>query len=333
MNAAYEIVENLEILGLTPGSTLKEIRSAFRSLARTCHPDVAGPQSEKAFERITGAYMLLKNLSPELLQNPPVPREKAGKSRSRSPFSWKRREPDREKTQRTARDEAPGSEDEHIRGLRLEKALLDAELEMAKLRQQLKTQEEESEVGKLILRLSSTHPTVRMLAVSASVEWIRSPVLQNAVDDMLRRFPPDRDMMLLIPNLARDRELHLRFATVIAGRAGSLDEAAALLFLQWTGALRERGPLLAKFLAHPSHAVLTGTLQRWPAKHPVPDDLSLLRLLRIDDEDILLPLLRLLRGAPAPVWARPRLKNLADAHPSPGVRVWARSIVGSADLV
>ena len=49
MNAAYEIVENLEILGLTPGTTLKEIRSAFRSLARTCHPDVAGPQSEKAF--------------------------------------------------------------------------------------------------------------------------------------------------------------------------------------------------------------------------------------------------------------------------------------------
>ena len=225
------------------------------------------------------------------------------------------------------------SEDEHIRALRLEKALLDAELEMAKLRQQLKTQEEESEVGKLVLRLSSTHPTVRMLAVSASVEWIRSPVLQNAVDDMLRRFPPDRDMMLLIPNLARDRELHLRFATVIAGRAGMLDESAALLFLQWTGSLRERGPLLAKFLAHPSHAVLTGTLQRWPAKHPVPDDLSLLRLLRIDDEEILLPLLRLLRGASVPVWARPRLKNLADAHPSPGVRVWARSIVGSADLV
>ena len=335
MSAAFDIVENLEILGLVPGSTMKDIRSAFRRLALTCHPDIAGPQSEKAFERITGAYMLLRNLSPELLLNPPAPDEKRKKSRSGSPFARERGGQTRRKTSRAEGTETTANEDEHIRDLRLEKALLDAELGMARLRRHLETKEEESEIGRLTLRFTSSHPSVRLLAVTASARWIAFPLLQGALEDMLRRFSPDREMLLLVSDLSSDRDLQSRLAAAIASRAVALDEDVALLFLQWIGAIRERGDFLAKFLAHPSQRVIAGALQRWPAKHPLPDDLSLIRLLRIDDEAVLLPLLRLLRGTAArvPAWARARLRNLSENHPSQGVRVWARSIVGSPALL
>ncbi len=48
-----------EILGLEPGASFEQIRSAYRHLARQVHPDIAGADSSTRFIRINRAYETL----------------------------------------------------------------------------------------------------------------------------------------------------------------------------------------------------------------------------------------------------------------------------------
>ena len=48
------------ILGVSPSASTAEIRSAYRKLARQCHPDVsASPDANARFARINEAYHIL----------------------------------------------------------------------------------------------------------------------------------------------------------------------------------------------------------------------------------------------------------------------------------
>ena len=49
-----------ETLGLSSDATWDEVKRAFRRLARTYHPDIAGPSGARKFAEITEAYMTLK---------------------------------------------------------------------------------------------------------------------------------------------------------------------------------------------------------------------------------------------------------------------------------
>ena len=51
---------NFKILGLSADASWDEIKSAFRHLARTYHPDIAGTDGARKFSEITEAYMTLK---------------------------------------------------------------------------------------------------------------------------------------------------------------------------------------------------------------------------------------------------------------------------------
>ena len=55
MGLPLGLAESFDILGVKPGDNPGEIRSAFRRLALTCHPDVAGSKHAARFERIEGA--------------------------------------------------------------------------------------------------------------------------------------------------------------------------------------------------------------------------------------------------------------------------------------
>ena len=66
-----EIIASLRTLGLDAGATGEEIHSAFRHLARELHPDITGSKSDFRFKQITGAYNVLKNLTPEELASLP----------------------------------------------------------------------------------------------------------------------------------------------------------------------------------------------------------------------------------------------------------------------
>ena len=68
MNLFGEVKASLRALGLEPGATEADVRSAFRRLALTCHPDVVGQGGALRFQQITGAYSLLKGLAPDELR-------------------------------------------------------------------------------------------------------------------------------------------------------------------------------------------------------------------------------------------------------------------------
>ena len=51
------------ILGVSQSETPARIRARYRDLARTLHPDVAGPQSTSAFQNISEAYAVLTDPS------------------------------------------------------------------------------------------------------------------------------------------------------------------------------------------------------------------------------------------------------------------------------
>ena len=53
------VAEALKVLELEPGATHDQARTAFRRLARLVHPDVAGPQSQSAMQRLIVAREVL----------------------------------------------------------------------------------------------------------------------------------------------------------------------------------------------------------------------------------------------------------------------------------
>ncbi len=64
-----EIIASLHVLGLEAGAGTEDIHSAFRRLARELHPDVTGQKSSFRFQQVTGAYTVLKNITPEELES------------------------------------------------------------------------------------------------------------------------------------------------------------------------------------------------------------------------------------------------------------------------
>jgi len=62
--------EPYRVLGVRPGASPEEITRAFRRLARTRHPDVAGPGAEPEYRRIRDAYERLTGPDRESADDP-----------------------------------------------------------------------------------------------------------------------------------------------------------------------------------------------------------------------------------------------------------------------
>ena len=68
----HDLDASFRTLGLSPGASWDEVKRAFRCLARSCHPDVAGPSASLEFQKITSAYMTLRE---NAYKNPALERE------------------------------------------------------------------------------------------------------------------------------------------------------------------------------------------------------------------------------------------------------------------
>lgn len=57
-----EVEDLYAVIGLSMGATAEEIRSAYRSAARACHPDAApGPEAAERFALVSKAYSVLRD--------------------------------------------------------------------------------------------------------------------------------------------------------------------------------------------------------------------------------------------------------------------------------
>lgn len=330
MGVVLELTDCFEILGVQPGAHLREIRSAFRRLALSCHPDIAGPQNAKQFETIAAAYAQLKSATPAQISELVKKQRTHGNSEKGSPFSWRKSPPRRQKGERW--DERERESSKRVRDLLLEKALVEAELSMARILEKATRKDEQRTSPSLAKRLVSAHPGVRALALGALAGSPPEKAVFSAMIEMLRMWPPDDDTVEHILLLDFSGEQKADIAAALSAQSALLSEASALALLRWVALLPVKMSVVRKLLSHPSPRVLSQALARWSEKS-LPDDLTLIRLLRREEDEVLVPLLRILKDRNVPVWAYGRVKILAENPVSSAVRVWAQSIVRAQNLV
>jgi curved DNA-binding protein CbpA len=176
MKVSVEISHNLRILGLSPGATPSEVRSAFRRLARTCHPDIAGRHSARRFEQITGAYTFLKNLPQDELfpsesgtPGAPAPEPARRKWQWKNLFSWHRKRKEFQETERERRKRVMEEAEEKLRRARsgrVDVVLSRAERAADSLLKRLERETRNYDARHLALRLQSGQLQIRHLALS-----------------------------------------------------------------------------------------------------------------------------------------------------------------------
>jgi hypothetical protein len=313
-----ELESRFRVLGIGPASDWDAVKSAFRRLARTCHPDVAGPESSARFAEINEAYMDLKGylLSGKTPQAP-LRRERTPSRKGRpGPFRTKEREQGR-------------SEEPHRR---VRQALDEATRRVESLLRQA-TEQKGASLSSHLERLRSVHPAVILLALDGLAdrrgdEKVRKGLVELLSRPGLEREIVDRVVSMIGPD---DGDLFIR----LGRKAAQIEAGTALPLLRSLRSLRRGGgneDLLSPWLVHPAEKVLAEVLAQWPLTASLPDDLTLSRLLRRQEESILIPLLRLLHRHGAPAWAFFSLRKLAADHPATAVRVWARSVVSRGDV-
>jgi hypothetical protein len=209
---------------------------------------------------------------------------------------------------------------------------VEAELSVARLLEKVRSAGGRKSSSQVVRRLLGVHPGVRLLALGSLARKTEDREIFAALLEMVRLWPVDEDVLdhLILLDYSPDRRR--KMAAALADRSSSMPEGAALAFIRWVSPLPGRTAFLGKVLSHPSARVLSAALSLWSGS-TLPDDLALLRLMKRDEDDILLPLLRVLKSRGAPPWAGPRLTALSEKHPSAAVRVWARSIVRAENLV
>ena len=295
VNLSAEVAYSLRVLGLAPGATAADVRSAFRRLARTCHPDVAGRQGSFRFQEITGAYTFLKGLSAEELKRCPTGtsvRQPARRSWP-DPFAWYRRRAERAQARAEAVREAERQEEERrsrMRGERVVRVLERYERALSEHWAQVEEEADRGFLGELLVRLASPVAAVRHLALGRLGTLANRAEILRALGELLSRHEIDDRTARLVADLPLRPECRRRLAEELACRAGDMPDPllSALLGLR-TGVEPDPG-LMDRYLAQTKAGGAALLLRYWPGCVP-PSDKVLLRLLNRDDEHVLVPLL------------------------------------------
>lgn len=332
---------NFKILGLSPDANWDEVRSAFRRLARTYHPDIAGPEGTRRFTEITEAYMTLKEtLSPGV----------AGESRRSSPsgsvvreetedgasWLWRlwekiaaffRGDGAAEYAHETGEGEIPP-----VRVRFIGSILSRAETDLLNLTARRAERKNRSKTEDIVRRLRSRHPEVVLLALKKLSARDAAGDVKAALEEHFAEGVPTSEVLEGILSLLSASPAASGFARMLASRAKEYSAHDAQAVLKWFRLHKIPKECYAAFLSHPLNSVIAATLNRWPSSETLIDVPDVVSLLRSDDENILIPLLRIIKKEKLPIWVIGVITKLASEYPSPAVRVWASAIVRERNL-
>ena len=329
VNLSAEVTYSLRVLGLAPGATAADVRSAFRRLARTCHPDVTGRQGSYRFQEITGAYTLLKGLPAEELKRCPFGASVRQPARRPwpDPLAWYRRRAERAQAEAEAVREAERREEERrsrMRDERVGRVLDRYERALSAHWAQVEAAADRGFLGELLVRLASPVAAVRYLALGRLGTLANREEVLRAVGELLRRHEIDDRTARLVAGLPLRPECRRRLAEESACRAGDMPDLLLSALLGLRMGIEPDPGLMDRYLGRAKAGGAALLLRYWPGGVS-PSDKVLLRLLDQDDERVLVPLLCAMKQR-FPMAAhrfRERLEALWE-HPSPAVRVWSR---------
>jgi hypothetical protein len=327
-----------ETLGLSSDATWDDVKRAFRRLARTYHPDVAGPSGARKFAEITEAYMALKETASPGLGKIPARRapdiradREAGHGESIFKRLWRmirsffsKRETEEEDS---AKDGVSLAAARFIGG-----AIARAESEMYAVLSRREEFASRTKSDAIIRRLKSSRPAVTLLALRRlSRSGINDEAASAAVEHFRRNMPCGEVLEVLLDVFSNSpkRDDMVRALLLYATR---FSEQEAVMILGRLKRWKAKVEFMRPFLLHKSPAVIAGALSGWPEGSVSGERSELTLLLCKDDETILIPLLRLLKKEHLPRWAGTRLLSLMREHPSAAVRVWASAIVRDQKL-
>ena len=336
MNASIKTIHNLRILGLSSDATLPEIRSSFRRLARTYHPDIAGRQGARKFEQITGAYSFLKGLTPDELSQytaksikPKTILKKRDETWA-NPLAWhkKRRErllAEEEKARRAAQEAQ--EKFQSARCARIDLILDRGERSVESLLSLIEEKMQNCNIQDPILRLSSGIPEVRHIALSRLGSNVNQHELLDAVITLLQKWDIDEKTARLVCMLPLTPESHRILIKKLVARAGVLPDFLLTHLLGLRTSQEPDVEILERYIQTASATGAAIILRHWP-KGSFVSPATLRLLLSREDEVVLIPLLSAMkqRSVPCPPWGCEHLKRLS-AHSNVAVRVWAKALL------
>lgn len=334
MNLFGEVRASLRALGLEPGATEADVRSAFRRLALTCHPDVVGQGGALRFQQIAGAYSLLKGLAPDELRHLSGAgwRQRSLVKRRASTFlDWYRNRRDRARQEAEEARRAEQAEERRQaeeRSERVDRVLEQYDRSLSRRLERMSKSADAAQLNDVLSRLRSSVAEVRRIALGRVGTLINRSEVRQAVSDLLCRWDVDEKTARLVGALPMEAAVLRRLAADVASRADQFPNSLVMSLL----ALRRRDvlpdPLLMeRYLVLVRPECVAAILRYWPDDSS-PSDAALRRLLDSEDAQVLVPLLAAMkqRFPHAVPRFRGRLKELLE-HPAPAVRVWCRVLL------
>ena len=260
-----EIIASLRTLGLDAGATSEDIRTAFRRLALELHPDITGSKSDFRFKQITGAYNVLKNLTPEELASLPPTVQK------RNIYDYysetKKQRADSEKVD----------------------AILDKYEQEIKAYYSSKSVNEDSDMEAIIFRLKSQNPGVINATLKHSLNLANKVEFRRALVEILKRPVIDESTAEITSSFPFDDMTRKLIAMDSSENAQNFPTVLII------GLIGNDSDVMESFLLHVKPDDVAVILRRWPAGKAMSQGV-VRKLLDSDDARILVPILGTMRS-------------------------------------
>ena len=333
-NLSYKINSCFNILDLKPGADARQIRSAFRYLARTHHPDVAGVLSTKKYEQIANAYIFLKNLTLEELSLYEAQLKRPKKNLESFFDGWKKKQAKKEAA-REAEEAAKETREREIYD-RVDLILNKCANEIDLLQKKRQNEDLNQVISDIIIRLGASREEVRLMAMQNISEYVNIPKIMDALLNMLNTYPITGKVLDCIDKFNLPHIFMLKIVKAVSENVEDLEEKEALAFIRkYLFMTAGRKDLISGFMEHPSPKIAELLIIRWTFQE-LPSELILKKLFSdIQNEKLIILTLNMLKRYDKrtyPIWLTRKIAELST-HYSASVKYLARAISKIENMV